>query len=226
MKAIISDVHANYEALRATLNAIERMDIQDIVCLGDICGYYCDVNECCNLIRGKNIPSLLGNHDFYLISGKQSRRSNTVNRCIRYQREVITDENLNWLKTLTPHQIFDELNAVHGGWKDSLEEYVKMPHLSFLSQTGKYFISGHTHVPYIYERQKKIYCNPGSVGQPRDGDSRASFATFNGVKFKIHRIQYDIEKTQERMKIAGFSPYFYENLSHGTRIGGKIDTFS
>tara|TARA_B100000674_G_C37937120_1_gene960838 strand:- start:20 stop:700 length:681 start_codon:yes stop_codon:yes gene_type:complete len=225
MKAIISDIHANYEALCATLNAIDSMNIQDIVCLGDISGYYCDINECCNLIREKNIPSLLGNHDYYLISGEQCNRSNSVNRCIKYQRQIITSENLNWLQTLTPNQKFGELNAVHGGWKDSLEEYVKMPHLSFLDQTGKYFISGHTHVPCIYEREKKVYCNPGSVGQPRDGDSRASFATFDGVTFKIHRVKYNIQKTQERMKMAGFSPYFYENLSNGTRIGGKIDTF-
>lgn len=70
---------------------------------------------------------------------------------------------------------------------------------------------------------EKIYCNPGSVGQPRDGDARAAYATIEDDKIVLHRITYDIERTVAVMKDAGYEAFYYENLYKGSQIGGRID---
>ena len=223
MIAIISDIHGNYSALKAVLAEVELMGISDIICLGDIGGYYCEINECCDLLREREIPSLMGNHDWYLVTGEKCHRSNSVNKCIDYQRNVISQQNLDWLTALEPQAQFQELSIVHGGWNDPIDEYVVPSEEYFSLFEGNYFASGHTHVPTIWAGESKIYCNPGSVGQPRDGDPRASFAVFEDGNFSIFRVEYNFLDLQRKMHKAGFPSYFYENLAIGARIGGKID---
>jgi len=192
--------------------------------LGDVGGYYCEINECCEELQVRNIFSLMGNHDWYLATGESCPRSNSVNVCLDYQRGVITEANKKWLSSLSPQSQRGALNIVHGGWLDPLDEYL-VPSSEYFSRIeGKFFASGHTHVPCIWKGREQTYCNPGSVGQPRDGDPKASFAILDEIDFTIHRVEYDIEKIQAKMKTAGFTSYFYENLSIGSRIGGKIDT--
>jgi predicted phosphodiesterase len=224
MLAIISDIHGNHAALIAVLNELERMGIKKIICLGDVGGYYSQINECCETLQTRNIFSLMGNHDWYLATGEQCPRSNSANRCLDYQRKIISRTNLDWLTTLKPQAQIDGLNIVHGGWNDPLDEYVKPSTDYFAYIQGHFFASGHTHVPCIWSNGIKSYCNPGSVGQPRDGDARASFAIWNYMDFSLHRVQYDFKSLQKDMQHAGFEEYFYENLANGTRIGGKIDT--
>ncbi|HEY8607337.1 MAG TPA: metallophosphoesterase family protein [Noviherbaspirillum sp.] len=223
MIALISDIHGNLAALRSVLDRIDAMGITRIVCLGDTAGYYCEINECCDLLRSRGIYSLLGNHDRYVAFDETCPRSNSANVCIEYQRAVITDENKQWLRTLESQGSFDGLNIVHGGWNDPVDEYVMPSEAYFSRREGTAFASGHTHVPCIWKGTGRTYCNPGSVGQPRDGDARASFALWNGMDFSLERVEYDICRTQDAMRAAGFEPYFYENLSIGARIGGKID---
>jgi predicted phosphodiesterase len=223
MIAIISDIHGNHVALNAVLDEIDRLGAEKIICLGDVGGYYCQINECCETLMERKIFSLMGNHDWYLATGERCPRSNSVNRCLDYQSRVINKSNLKWLSSLQPQAQIDELNIVHGGWNDPLDEYI-VPSTEYFSDIpGQYFSSGHTHVPCIWQGIEKIYCNPGSVGQPRDGDPRSSFAILNHEKFTLHRVNYDFKLIQKEMKLAGFEEYFYENLSAGARIGGKID---
>lgn len=223
MIAIISDIHANHTALTTVIDEIDRLGIKKIICLGDIGGYYCEINECCEILQKLNIFSLMGNHDWYLVTGENSHRSNSANRCLNYQRKIITKKNLDWLASLKPQAELNQLRIVHGGWNNPIDEYIQ-PSVDYFSNIpGKYFASGHTHVPCIWEDNEKTYCNPGSVGQPRDGDPRASFATWDNQQFSLHRIEYDYKPLQQKMQRAGFEPYFYENLSIGARIGGKID---
>lgn len=223
MIGIISDIHGNHAALLAVLNALERMGASRIICLGDIAGYYCEINECCDTLRSRNIFSLMGNHDWYLISDENCTRSNSANVCLSYQKDIITAENKRWLSTLRAEASLGDLSIVHGGWNDPLEEYMVPSTVYFSKIIGTLFASGHTHVPHIWKGNGKAYCNPGSVGQPRDGDPRASFATLDGETFSLHRVEYDCHTIQKKMHNAGFPPYFYENLAYGTRIGGKID---
>ena len=199
------------------------MGAKEIICLGDVGGYYSAVNECCETLRTRNIFTLLGNHDWYLISEEGCPRSDAANRCISYQKSVLTPENRAWLQSLKPMAEKHGLQMVHGGWNDPIDEYVNPTREYFAARTGTNFVSGHTHVPIIRRWGAKQYCNPGAVGQPRDGDARASFATWDGADFALHRVAYALEQTQAQMAQAGFPAYFYENLETGTRIGGKID---
>ena len=224
MLAIISDIHANFSALTAIMNDITRRNIPNIICLGDIAGYHSDINECCDLLRERGIYSLLGNHDWYLVSGIRSEHSRSANRCIDFQKSIVSVKNFESLKSLEPQGQYKSLQAVHGGWNDPINEYLHPSKEYFSKLPGKLFVSGHTHVPMTFTYKDKKYCNPGSVGQPRDGDPRASYAIYDGKVFNVHRVPYEISKTQDRMKAVGFEPYFYENLSLGARIGGKIDS--
>jgi predicted phosphodiesterase len=224
MLAIISDIHGNHAALVAVLGELDRMGVEKIICLGDVGGYYCQINECCETLQSRNIFSLMGNHDWYLTTGKRSPRSNSANACLDYQQRVITSGNLNWLASLPREADISGIKIVHGGWNDPIDEYLKPTKEYFAAIPGRYFASGHTHVPCLWSDGEKTYCNPGSVGQPRDGNPMAAFATWDSGSFFLHRTEYDIVSIQREMAAAGFAPYFYENLAGGTRIGGKIST--
>lgn len=222
MIGIISDIHANHVALSAVIKKLDDLGVTEIICLGDIGGYYCQINQCCDTLQQRNIFSVMGNHDWYLAKGEACPRSNSANVCLDYQRKVITPKNLAWLASLPERATVHGLDIVHGGWNDPIDEYVRPSQEYFSNLPGKYFASGHTHVQCLWSDGKKIYCNPGSVGQPRDGDPQAAFATWNGSSFQLHRVVYDIEKIQQEMALAGFSPYYSENLSSGASIGGRV----
>ncbi|MEG1625780.1 metallophosphoesterase family protein [Pseudomonas sp.] len=224
MIGIISDIHGNYSALRTVLAKLDELGVEQIICLGDTAGYYSQVNECCEALRERQIFCVMGNHDWYLAKHERCPRSNSANACLDYQQRVITAQNLAWLDSLVERSVLQGLSIVHGGWTDPLDEYVRPDQAYFAALPGRYFASGHTHVQYLWSGEGKFYCNPGSVGQPRDGDPRAGFATWDGKAFHLHRAQYDIAETQQAMAEAGFTPYFYENLDHGTQIGGRIST--
>jgi diadenosine tetraphosphatase ApaH/serine/threonine PP2A family protein phosphatase len=220
MIAIISDVHGNLPALTSVLAEIDRMGVERIACLGDVAGYYCSINECVEALRARDIVNLMGNHDYYLTSGTDSPRSTSANRCLDYQRRTITEDNLRWLAASPLRGVADGVSMVHAGWNDPIDEYLyDVRPEYFHAFEGTRFASGHTHIQGVWEFEAKIYCNPGSVGQPRDGDPRAAFAVWADGTPTLCRVAYDIDETSRRMERAGFEPYFYENLYRGTRIG-------
>ena len=224
MIGIISDIHGNFPALEAVLARLDAMGVSGVVCLGDVAGYYSQVNECCDALRARGIHTLRGNHDHYLAAGVDCPRSNSANRCLEYQRGVVTPDNLAWLAGLSSRAALHGIDMVHGGWDDPLEEYVRPTREYFSRLPGRTFASGHTHVPVIFHGDGQVYCNPGAVGQPRDGDPRATYSTCDGAAIALHRIGYDIARTQAHMAAAGFDRYFYENLEAGSQIGGRIST--
>lgn len=212
---LLSDVHGNLPALRAVLGAMEAAGVDRMFCLGDVVGYYTQINECCELLRSLGVPSVLGNHDWYLSSGGQCPRSKSVRDCLVHQRKVITPENLDWLRSFPVQRIECGLNMVHGGWADPIDEYLAPAPGCFEFVPGLSFASGHTHVPMVYRDGEKTYCNPGSVGQPRDGDPRAAFAVFEDGEFCLHRVPYDYTEVFQLMDQAGFSDYYYGCLVTG-----------
>ncbi|MEI8344924.1 MAG: metallophosphoesterase family protein [Candidatus Omnitrophota bacterium] len=221
MIGIISDIHGNHAALLAVLAQLDRMGASEIFCLGDVGGYYSQINECCNALRSRGIFSLMGNHDRCLVAGETCPRSNSANTCLNHQRRVITPDNLNWLTSFPSRSVIHGIQMVHGGWQDPFDEYVTPSTDYFSAIPGSFFASGHTHRPCLWSGIGKTYCNPGSVGQPRDGDSRAAFATWDDFSFSLHRVRYDILQTQREMATAGFEPYYYENLDQGAPIQGR-----
>ena len=222
MIAIISDIHGNIAALRSVLAEIDRMGVRQIVCLGDVAGYYSEVNNCVETLRDRGIVNLMGNHDYYLTSGTGCPRSTSANRCLEYQRRTITDDNLRWLAESPLRASFDGVSMVHGGWNDPVDEYLyDVSRDYFAGLDGTRFASGHTHMQGVWPLEPKVYCNPGSVGQPRDGDPRAAFAVWTSGTPTLYRVPYDIDATCRLMQRAGFEPHFYDNLHRGIRIGAK-----
>jgi putative phosphoesterase len=215
--AFISDIHGNYEALKTVLAELDRMRVTEIFCVGDVVGYYSQVNECCDELRRRGIQSVLGNHDWYLGFGGFCPRSKSVNECLAYQKKVITSENSNWLKSFRVQAQLNTIQVVHGGWGDPIDEYIKPNEEYFERLSGINFVSGHTHVQSLHRFGEKTYCNPGSVGQPRDGDPRAAFATFDGKSFELHRVEYNMRKVFELMEAAGFNDYYYGGLKTGAK---------
>lgn len=223
--AVISDIHGNYPALRAVLDDIDGNNVDEIICLGDIVGYYCQVNECIDLLRDRGIHCLLGNHDYYMVSGTCCE-SKTVRLCIDYQRTIIREENLEWLKSLKPDHDTDEISFRHGGWRDAVEERIDVFDFRRITDAPqKYFFSGHTHIQGIQrdEGSGKVYCNPGSVGQPRDDNPRAAYAIIDpadGIELK--RVEYDIDETVNKMKEANQGDWIWKGLYTGEKVGGNI----
>lgn len=215
--AFISDIHGNYEALKAVLSELDKLGISRVYCAGDVVGYYSQINECCKELRFRGIQSVMGNHDWYMVGGGFCPRSRSVNDCLAYQRDVIEKENLEWLKNLPVQMQIDNVQMVHGGWADPIDEYLKPTQEYFEKVVGKIFVSGHTHFQAVHKFGNKIYCNPGSVGQPRDGDPRAAFAVFDGKNFVLHRVEYDVQKVFDLMEAAGFNDYYYGGLKTGAK---------
>lgn len=220
--AFISDIHGNFEALKAVLSQLDDLAIKQIYCVGDIVGYYPQINECCQALRERDIPSVMGNHDWYMAGGGFCPRSKSVNDCLAYQRSIFEKSHLEWLKTLPIQLRVGAVQMVHGGWGDPIDEYLKPADDYFDKLEGQFFVSGHTHVQLIHRTNSRLYCNPGSVGQPRDGDPRAAFATFDGANFDLHRVPYDIQKVFDLMKAAGFDDYYYGGLKTGARNLRKL----
>lgn len=221
--AFISDIHGNFEALKAVLAEIDRLGVEAIYCAGDVVGYYSQVNECCDMLRARAIACVMGNHDWYMAGGGFCPRSRSVNDCLVYQRKVISEDNLAWLKTLPLQLQVGEVRMVHGGWGDPIDEYLKPSADYFAQVEGRIFVSGHTHVQRLETYDGKTYCNPGSVGQPRDGDPRAAFALYGDGRFALHRVAYDMQPVFDLMQAAGFNDYYYGGLKTGSKVLRRLE---
>jgi predicted phosphodiesterase len=223
MIGLISDIHGNAVALRAVLAELDAMGASEILCLGDVAGYGPQINECCDLLTERGIPTLMGNHDYYLAFDQPCPRSRSANLCLEYQRSVITPANKAWLGSNPSHREYAGVRFVHGGWRDPMDEYLNELRASYFSELeGELFVSGHTHVQGVWRFGDKTYCNPGSVGQPRDGDARAAFAVLQDGGIRLFRTPYDIDEIAKASREAGFDEHAYMNLYAGTRIGGAI----
>jgi putative phosphoesterase len=220
---VISDIHGNYEALKSVLLELDKVGVSEIYSLGDVVGYYSQVNECCEELIKRQIPNLMGNHDWYLSSGGYCLRSKSVNDCLEYQRKIITEENLRWLRQSQLQRFVGDIHMVHGGWADPIDEYIWEPSEDYFSKIdGKLFMSGHTHIQVLEKFGEKTYCNPGSVGQPRDNNPKAAFAVVENNSISLHRVSYDIEKVFKLMNMAGFNDYYYGSLKTGAKKLGRL----
>jgi len=224
MIAILSDIHGNLPALKASLSVIDELGCERIISLGDVTGYYAEPDKCIDLLLERNAIQLLGNHDEYLVSGSACPRSKLVSELMKHQRKVVTKKQIEYMSSLHSRYDEDETSFVHGGWRNPLDQYLYTVSSDSFPDDKKNFFSGHTHVQILAKFNNKTYCNPGSVGQPRDGDSRAAFAILKDNEISLHRAEYDIDATVNAMKKAGFTEKkLWENLYIGAQIGGRID---
>jgi predicted phosphodiesterase len=223
MIAVLSDIHGNLPALQAVLRTASKLGCDRIISLGDVVGYYAQPGECIDLLKAHDAINIMGNHDGYLIDGTDCPRSKIVAEIADYQRGIISPGQVEWLATSVPVLIEGGNYFTHGGWENPRDQYLYRVKPSDIPTGAINLFTGHTHVQILIRFGEQQYCNPGSVGQPRDGDSRAAFAVLSGNDIRLHRVEYDIDQTASAMKQAGFPPGYYENLYIGAQIGGRVD---
>lgn len=224
MLAILSDIHANLPALEAVIADATSRGCTSFMSLGDVVGYGAQPGECIDLMRSLQIPNILGNHDSYITLNQNCPRSKVVSQIIDYQRSVLTPQQVAWLRGSHDFLCKDGLLFVHGGPDDPLDQYLYKISENTVPNNVRWLFSGHTHVQMRADFKKRGYCNPGSVGQPRDGDCRAAYATLDGETIGLHRVAYDIDRAATAMKAAGFEPFCFESLYKGAQIGGRVDS--
>jgi len=219
-------VHANLEAFEAVLAEAQGLDV---FCLGDLVDYGANPNEVVEVIRRRGIMCVMGNHDWAALSGDTSLFNARAAMSSIWTRAHLTSQNLEFIRTLAPElrTSFEAAEAyfTHGSPDDRLWEYVDPRTHSDLF--GHYLAKlqvrviglGHTHVPYAWKEEGKVVFNPGSVGQPRDGDPKASFAVLSfdeqEVRVEIRRVEYDIQKAAEKIREAGLPESYASRLFSG-----------
>ena len=237
--AIISDVHANLEALNAVLQNIDEEKVDSLLFLGDSVGYGPDPNECIELLKAKSTIVLAGNHDWGAIGLTDTTYFNPFAKvAIEWTSETLSDENKAFLDTLplTESIKADSIYLVHS----SPKEPEKWHYLSYEYEASMYFpcfddkicFIGHSHIPFIVEssptgkiqshynygeikKRSRYIINVGSVGQPRDGIPHAAYALLRDNTVEIKRVSYDIVVTQKKMRKAGLPDYLIERLAFG-----------
>ncbi|HEX7588552.1 MAG TPA: metallophosphoesterase family protein [Anaerolineae bacterium] len=237
---LISDIHANLVALDTVLAKAAPFD--RIWCLGDVVGYGPEPNACIARLRSFDLLCIAGNHDWAALGKLDLEEFNPdARRAAIWTREQLTVENLEWLGALpdrVPTQA-DRFTLVHGSPRYPIWEYVLTP---AVARTNFDFfdtpvcLMGHTHVPVVYRDQEwtatanqlvensplevgqdRLMINPGSVGQPRDGDPRAAYALLDldALTLTHFRVDYDIAITQAKMEQANLPPRLITRLSYG-----------
>jgi putative phosphoesterase len=220
--ALVADIHGNWPALQAVLGELDAAGCCAVVSLGDVAGYYPQLNECARELERRSVVNVLGNHDHYFLTGEDCPRSRSATTCLRHQRQVATSASRAYLARSKPFVRLHGIAMVHGGWNDPLDEYlIEAGEEHFEGLPGRIFASGHTHVPVVKRWGDRTYVNPGSVGQPRDGDPRAAYALVESDRVELRRVPYDVDAAAAAAKAAGLPERFYRNLYVGRAIGAR-----
>jgi putative phosphoesterase len=212
--AVISDIHGNAIALEAVLKDIDTRDVDLVLCGGDLAGDGAMPNEVIGVIRKMHIPTIMGNYDdgvgyFRPECGcayKDERAAELGRRSLAWMKEHITPENKEYLRGLLHRlefTVFDKKVLLVHGSPRKINEYLYQdrPDESILrlinQENVDILICGHTHLPYIKNIGNKYLVNAGSVGKPKDGDTRAGYAVItikeNQVEAEFIRVAYDVE---------------------------------
>ena len=202
LAGLIADVHSNVIALKAVLAKLDAAGVEKILHAGDIVGYNPYPDETVELFKKKKIISILGNHERALITGDISGFNPYAAAALQWTRSIMLPENVEYIRGLENVEHIDlegtRIALVHGSPRD-FDEYIYPDDAEpgFLSAVDcSVLVLGHTHVQFKREYPEGIIVNPGSVGQPRDGDPRTAFAVLDteSGEVKLQRISYDIEK--------------------------------
>ena len=231
--AIVSDIHSNLEAFTAVLAEIDRLGIQAIYSLGDTVGYGPDPEECTRLAAKRCKVRVMGNHEFALANPDQLPFNRQAKEAIDWTRSQLAKAGLlDTAADLDPFYKHGNHLFVHGSVRDTVSDYVRetdedgfsafdelINTLTYEFTSFTVCFVGHNHRPFLATREgflhphedvaefsvahEKLYVSVGSVGQPRDGDPRACFVSFDGKTIRYHRVAYDPSRTVEKMLAAG-----------------------
>ena len=238
---IVSDIHSNLEALDAVIaDAQQRGGFDSVWCLGDMVGYGPDPSECLRRLWTFDLVAVAGNHDYAAASVIDASDFNgAAFTAIRWTAMQLDSDEKSFLSQLPMVAVQPPFTLVHGSLRAPIVEYLLHPSqavATFELLTTPYCLVGHSHYPFLCREMApapvflplpatgtspldNVRCiiNPGSVGQPRDRDTRASYALFNSDTTAIehYRVEYDIAATQNKMRQAGLPQYLIDRLDHG-----------
>jgi putative phosphoesterase len=236
---IISDIHSNEPALTSVLDKLDELSVDTVICLGDIVGYASQPSECIELTKERSSVIVVGNHDSGAVGTTSINSFNELARkAIKWTEKVLRTAEIEFLNGLPLTHDHDGLFLVHASpFSPSEWHYVfsaNQARKAFKSCSSDLIFVGHTHRPavfstkhdgleidlknrYVMKKGERCLINVGSVGQPRDGDPRASFATFRSDKrvIEFHRTTYDVKRAQESIKKAGLPMQLAWRLSMG-----------
>jgi predicted phosphodiesterase len=239
--SLISDIHSNIHAFNAVLEEIDKRGVDQIFALGDIVGYNAFPKEVLELVRARNIASIMGNHDI-VCCGRENPIwfNSTAREASLWTRKQLSEEEKRYLWNLPNEQrIQKTIYAVHGSpvsrddyLMDMMDALNCFQHLPDSKIQICFF--GHTHIPSIFSShgpshdsigegrqnlsaRNRYFINPGAVGQPRDGDPRASFAILDTEEISLEfiRVKYDLEAAMNAIVSAGLPHFLADRLLVG-----------
>ena len=236
--AVLSDIHSNIVALDAVLS--DAGDVDAIWHLGDVVGYGPHPDAVVARLDERDATGVRGNHDAAAVGGPEIDWFNPEARAAaEWTRDTMSQATRAWLTALPERRIVDDVLLVHGSPRDPLREYVTdraSAEDNLAVQETQHALHGHTHVPAAWSAAPdrvaliqpgaaesielgayRTLINPGSVGQPRDGDPRASYLVLDRELGRVtwHRVAYDIDRVQADMRAAGLPERLAARLSHG-----------
>lgn len=239
--AILSDIHGNLEAFQAVLKDLAFQGLQKIIFLGDIVGYGANPKECIDLLREKSPAIVAGNHDWGVAGKTDISNFNSVARtAIEWTISELSPEYKNFLAELPLKRKEENFIYVHSSplnpqeWSYIFSGYEALRNLNGLERDLCFI--GHSHIPMLFllnqfgelffttklteiflEEDNRFLVNVGSVGQPRDSNSKASYGVIDTEKrgFNLRRVGYDIGTAQKKILAAGLPPILAERISKG-----------
>jgi predicted phosphodiesterase len=239
--AIISDIHANRHAFEAVLSDIADNSVAEVWCLGDLVGYGAEPDACVELARDRAALCLAGNHDL-AVTGEVALAefSLAASEAVRWTRETMQTQNVEFLATLRPSGAREQVGLYHASPREPVWEYVLSALLADLcidAQEHRVGLVGHSHVALSFERPPgaetvgelrhagsevdladgEWLLNPGSVGQPRDGDPRAAWMLLDLERqtARFRRCEYDIEGAAAAIRAADLPGSLADRLELG-----------
>jgi diadenosine tetraphosphatase ApaH/serine/threonine PP2A family protein phosphatase len=240
--AIVSDVHANMEGLTAALRHAESTGALDEVwCLGDVVGYGPEPGAVIAELRARTLTAVAGNHDRAVTGLMEIDEFNpAAASAVRWTTGQLTRDEHAFLARLPLTCVAGDFSLAHGSLRDPVWEYLLTPEQAdaqFARQGTPYSLVGHSHLPFWFEERPgggpvlhratdgatlqlgdgRLIINPGSTGQPRDGDARASYALYDSDARTVtwHRVEYDVVSTQRKMRDARLDSWLVERLAVG-----------
>jgi diadenosine tetraphosphatase ApaH/serine/threonine PP2A family protein phosphatase len=241
---VITDIHANLAALEAVLEAIDAGETDELWCLGDVIGYGAEPDACADLVRERCNTCLVGNHDLAVLGALEiSAFSEAAAEAVAWTRENVAERTLDFLRDLDPAAQRDGIGLFHASPRDPVWEYVlsgEQADACLNVQAERIGLIGHSHVALFFSRltngsKEHLHgaqasdgakldlgsgswlVNPGSVGQPRDGDPRAAWLMLDTEEqmAHFHRVPYDVERAAQSIATAGLPQRLADRLYAG-----------
>jgi diadenosine tetraphosphatase ApaH/serine/threonine PP2A family protein phosphatase len=242
--AVLSDIHSNRQALEAVLAAVEEAGVEEAWCLGDMVGYGADPDACTALVRERCSTCLVGNHDLAVLGELDiATFSEGAAAAVGWTRENVKQETLDYLASLDPVGSRGGVGLFHASPRDPVWEYVlstDQAEAGFEAMEERVGLVGHSHIALFFVNlpgarrghaqgaqadggaeieldEGEWLLNPGSVGQPRDGDPRAAWLELDTAAWtaRWHRVDYDIEAAAAAIRSAGLPEPLAERLEAG-----------